>query len=55
MSNLAAQGTDHDAPVAELNEKMNQLSRQEIGAAEDGSYLPPVPGMNWAITEIKNV
>lgn len=55
MTNLAAQGTDHDGLIAELNGKMNQLARQEIGAAEDGSYLPPVPGMNWAITEIKNV
>ena len=55
MTNLAAQGRDHDHLLAELTDKMNRLSSQEIGAAEDGSYLPPVPGMDWSITEIKNV
>jgi arylsulfatase A-like enzyme len=55
MTNLAAEGTDHDSLIAALNEKMNRLSQQEIGAAEDGSYLPNVPGNEWSVTEIKNV
>ena len=55
MTNLAAQGSAHDDLIAELNDKMNRLLRNEIGAAEDGRYLPDVPGMNWAITDINNV
>jgi len=55
MTNLAAQGTDHDELLAKLNLKMGTLIRDEIGAAEDGRYLPDMPGMNWAVTEFKNI
>ena len=55
MTNLAAQGSDHDDLIAELNHKMSTLIRDEIGAAEDGRYLPDMPGMSWAVTEFKNI
>jgi len=55
MTNLAAQGTDHNKLIAELNHKMSTLLRNEIGAAEDGRYLPDMPGMNWAVTEFINI
>ena len=55
MTNLAAQGTDHDKLIAELNDTMSRLLRDEIGAAEDGRYLPDMPGMNWAVTEFINI
>ena len=55
MTNLAAHGTDHNQLIGELNHKMATLIRDEIGAAEDGRYLPDMPGMNWAVTEFKNI
>ena len=55
MTNLAARGADHNQLIGELNHKMATLIRDEIGAAEDGRYLPDMPGMNWAVTEFKNI
>jgi arylsulfatase A-like enzyme len=55
MTNLAAHGTDHDDLIAELNQRMSMLIREEIGAAEDGRYLPPLPHTNFAVTDLKNI
>ena len=55
MTNLAAHGKDNRRLVEELNGKLNHLISTEIGAADDGRYLPSVPGMSWAVTEFKNV
>jgi arylsulfatase len=55
MTNLAAQGKDKRRLVDELSGKLNHLISTEIGAADDGRYLPNVPGMSWAVTEFKNV
>jgi len=55
MTNLAAQGTDHDDLLAELNHRMSALVREEIGAAEDGRYLPALPQMSWAVTDLKTI
>ncbi len=51
----AAQGKDYRPLVEELNGKLNHLISTEIGAADDGRYLPIVPGMSWAVTEFKNI
>lgn len=55
MINLAAQGKDYRPLVEELNGKLNHMISTEIGAADDGRYLPNVPGMSWAVTEFKNI
>ena len=55
MTNLAAQGADHDDLIAELNQTMSPLLREEVGSAEDGRYLPALPNMDWAVTELKNI
>jgi arylsulfatase A-like enzyme len=54
MANLAARGSDHETLVAEMNAKLNAAIREEIGT-DDGRYLPQVPGMSWAVPEIKNL
>ena len=55
MTNLAAQGKDNRRLVEELSGKLNHLISTEIGATDDGRYLPNVPGMSWAVTDFKNV
>jgi arylsulfatase len=55
MTNLAARGKDNRRLIEELSGKLNHLISTEIGAADDGRYLPSVPGMSWAVTEFKNV
>ena len=55
MTNLAALGKDHRPMVEELNGKLNHLISTEIGAVDDGRYLPNVPGMSWAVTDFKNI
>ena len=55
MTNLAAHGADHNQLIAELSHRMGTLIRDEIGAAEDGRYLPDTPGMSRAVTAFKNI
>lgn len=55
MTNLAAHGSDHDGLLERLNHRMNQLIQDEIGPADDGSYLPNIPGVGWVITEFKTI
>ncbi|MEX1281464.1 MAG: sulfatase-like hydrolase/transferase [Acidimicrobiia bacterium] len=55
MTNLAALGSDHDDLIARLNHRLNTLLREEIGAPDDGRYLPDIPGMNWVITEFSTI
>ena len=44
-----------DTSMEEFTDDDVDLYNLEIGAAEDGRYLPDMPGMNWAVTEFINI
>jgi hypothetical protein len=54
-TNLAALGSDYDDLIGRLNQRMNDLIGSEVGPADDGRYLPDLPGVGWVITEFKTI
>ena len=55
MRNLAVDAPGRAPLLEELNKKLTYLLDTEIGAYDDGRYLPAVPGMSWAAPDLVNV